>query len=108
MPLNEDVVDSVANTNFKNIADAGGFYSGLAMQNAVNHQQSMQQIQLAATGQIVKRLNEVDVTEALSILTTTRGAETLPAEIIQLMSALNANQQGTKSAQTTPPPTAGQ
>ena len=52
MPLAQEFIDSVANSNLKNVADAPAYYSGLAMGNAVAHQQSMQNIQLAAVGKV--------------------------------------------------------
>ena len=75
------------------------------MGNATAHQQSMQQVQLAATGAIVKKLTEIDVAEAVSILKASSGNE-VASNLAQLLSALGAGQQATKSAQTTPPVTA--
>ena len=105
MVLAPEFVESVANANLKNVAEAPAFYSALAMGNATAHQQSMQQVQLAATGAIVKKLTEIDVAEAVSILKASSGNE-VASNLAQLLSALGAGQQATKSAQTTPPVTA--
>lgn len=100
--MSSEIIESVANANLKNVAEAPAFYSGLAMGNAVAHQQSMQQIQLAATGSIVKALTEIDPTEAVSVLKATTGNEVAGA-ITALQSALASAQQQVKTAQTTPP-----
>ena len=105
MPLNDTVVDAVAGSNFKNLGEAPAFYSALAMGNAVAHQQQMQTIQAAAVGSVIKSLTEVDPAEAVSLLKATSGNE-VASTFAQLLSALGAGQQATKSAQTTPPPTA--
>lgn len=105
MALAPEIVESVANANLKNVAEAPAFYSGIAMGNAVSHQQAMQQITLAATGAIVKQLTEVDPAEAVAVLKATSGNE-VAATLAQLLAALGSGQQATKAAQTTPPPTA--
>ena len=104
MPVNELIVDSVASANLKNLGDSPAFYTGLAMGNAVNHQQAMQQVQLAATGSIVKSLTEMDPAQAVSVLKATSGNE-VASQIAALAAALSGNQQGAKTAQTTPPVT---
>lgn len=104
MPIPEQIVDAVASTNLKNVGEAPAFYSGLAMGNAVSHQNAMQQISLAATGAIVKQLTEVDPAEAVAVLKATSGNE-VATSMAQLLAALNSGQQGTKAAQTTPPVT---
>jgi hypothetical protein len=86
MPVNEQVVDAVTGTNFKAIAEAGAIATNLSVQNAVAHQQAMNQISAAATGKIVELLVSTDVSESLAL------------------TALG--QQAAKIAQTTPPPTA--
>lgn len=104
MPLAPEIVESVADANLKNVAEAPAFYSALAMGNATAHQQAMQQIQLAAVGAIVKGLTEVDPTEAVATLKATSGNE-VASTLAQLLAALGSGQQATKAAQTTPPPT---
>ncbi len=104
MPLSPEIVESVANTNLKNVGEAPAFYSGLAMGNAVAHQQGLQLVQQAAIGSIVKKLTEIDAAEAVSVLKATSGNE-VATTMTQLLAALNSGQQGVKSAQTTPPVT---
>jgi len=106
MPVNEQVVDSVTIANVKTIAEMGAAASGIAMQNAVSHQQAMNQIQLAAVGAIVKGMTEIDPAQAVSILKATSGNE-VAATIAQLAAALGGSQQAVKAAQTTPPVTGG-
>lgn len=101
-PLEESVLASVSNANFKNLGDAPAFYTALAMGNAVSHQQAMQQVQIAATGQIIKNLSEVDPTEAIAVLKATSGND-LAQQISALTSALSQAQQASKTAGQTPP-----
>lgn len=86
MPADPTTVDTINIGNLKTIAEAGSHSMGLAMQNAVSHQQAMNAVGVAGVGAMVKRLVEVDVNEAASI-----------APLLQQMA---------KVAQTTPPPTA--
>jgi hypothetical protein len=104
MPLAQEFVESVANSNLKNVADAPAYYSGLAMGNAVAHQQSMQNIQLAAVGKIVKYLTEANAEESMAVLKMMSGND--PAsQIANLMAALSSGQQQSKVAGNTPPVT---
>ena len=104
MPLPQEVIDSVASTNFKNLGEAGAFYAALAMGNAVSNQQAMDQVRLAAIGSIVKSLTEVDPTEAVSMLKATTGND-LAQAISALQAAISSSQMQAKTAQTTPPTT---
>ena len=106
MPIIDMMAEATAATNIKNVAEAPAFYSGLAMGNAVAHQQAMQQVQIAATGAIVKGLTEIDPTEAVSALKATSGNE-VAGTIAAILGALGSGQQSAKVAQTTPPPTGG-
>ena len=104
MALDPGMLDSVANANLKNVAEAPAFYSGLAMGNAVAHQQAMQQIQIAATGSIVKYLTESDPNEAVSVLKTVSGND-LGGALASILASLAAGQAAVKAGQTTPPVT---
>lgn len=84
--VNEQAVDAVTINNVKTLGESVAFHTHMSMGNAVSGQNAMQQVTLAAVGNIVKRLTEADMPEALAL------------------SVLG--QQGTKVAQTTPPPTA--
>ena len=55
--------ESVAATNLKVLGDTPAFYSGMAMANAIAHQQSMQQIQLAVTGKVAEMIIAVSPSE---------------------------------------------
>jgi hypothetical protein len=78
MPLPEDVVQSVASTNFKSLGDGPSFYHNLAMSNSVNQQnlaaqnaiaqqQALGTVLTTAVGKIVKSLTEADAEEAVSL-----------------------------------------
>lgn len=68
MAVNEGILDSVSHANTKTIAEAAAHSMALAMQNAVANQDAMNQVRLAAAGNIAKRMTEVDPTEALAVL----------------------------------------
>ena len=101
----EEIIDSVAISNLKTVAEVASHSMGLAMQNAVAHQNRLNIVAEAAIGNITKNLTEADPIEAVSILKTLSGND-LAQQLAQLLSALASNQQGAKTAQTTPPPTA--
>lgn len=104
MALSPEIVESVANTNLKNLGEAPAFHAAISMGNAVAHQQAMQQIQLAAVGSIVKSLTEVDPTEAVAVLKATSGNE-VASQLSALLAALASGQQSSKTAGNTPPVT---
>ena len=117
MPLPEDVVSSVASTNFKSLGDGPSFYHNLAMSNAVNQQnltaqnaiaqqQALGTVLTTAVGKIVKSLTEADAEEAISLNKVLSGDD-VAAKISSLIGALGFSQVKTKTAQTTPPATAG-
>ena len=105
MALAPEIIEATANANLKNVGEAPAFYASLAMGNAVSHQQSMNQVALAATGNIVKYLTEADPAQAASILKTLSTGGELPQIIAALSAVLSGGQQGAKTAQTTPPTT---
>lgn len=105
MATPEGIYDAVAVENVKVGAGGPAFWGNQMMANAIANQQAMQAIMQASVGQIVKKLTEVDVGEAVSILKATTGNEVASA-ISALQAALASAQQGAKVAQTTPPPTA--
>lgn len=106
MPVNETIVDTISIDNVKTIAEMGAQAAGLSMQNAVAHQQAMQQLQIAAVGSIVKNITEMDPAQAVSILKATSGNE-VASQIAALAAAIGGGQQVVKGAQTTPPVTGG-
>ena len=65
--VNPQVVDSVTMTNVKAIAEANAVAMNLATGNLVSHQNRLQLIAEAATGQIIKRLTETDVSESIGL-----------------------------------------
>ncbi len=103
MPADQGIIDSVANANVKTVGDGPAFYTNLSYGNAVAHQQAMQQVQLAATGSIVKALTEMDIGQAVAVLKAAGGLD--PTAMAGLMGALSGGQIMTKEAQTTPPVT---
>lgn len=113
--VNEQVTDAVTQSNVKTIAEAPAesqallskmmaSAAGLAMQNAVAHQQQMNAISQAATTVAVNKLLNMDPSEALSLVKANSGND-VAQQMQQLLAALNSGQQGVKSAQTTPPVT---
>ena len=104
MPVDQGIVDSVATANMKTGAEMGSHSLGLAMENAVAHQQAMFQIRELAIGNLAKAMTEIDTEQAVSMLKATSGNE-VAAQIASLAAALASGQQQTKAAQTTPPVT---
>jgi Lon protease-like protein len=104
MAADQGVIDSVSNVNTKNLGDAAAFAMGLAYGDAVAHQRAMNSIREASVGAVVKSLVQVDPIESTSVNKLLTGND-LASQIAALLAALNANQQGVKSAGTTPPVT---
>jgi len=109
--LESNIVDAVANANFKNIAEAGAFYASLSMRDAVESQRRMSSISDQATGQLLKSYNEMVASEALALVKANTGFDRasqthdLAWTLGQLGAALGAIQQMAKTAGTTPPVT---
>ena len=109
--LESNIVDAVANSNFKNIAEAGAFYASLSMRDATESQRRMSAIADQATGQLLKSYNEMDSSEALALVKANTGFDRasqvhdLASTLGQLGAALGSIQQMIKTAQTTPPVT---
>jgi len=109
--LEPAVVDSVANANFKNIAEAGAFYASLSMRDAVESQRRMSSLADNATGQLMKNYNEMDAAQALALVKANTGYDLasqthdLSKLINELASALANVQMLAKIAQTTRPET---
>ncbi len=109
------IVDTVSLTNVKTIGEVLAQATGLAVQNAVANQQRQQdnatasgqrmnEIANQATGVLLKRIAEVDVTEAAATRMASQSGD-LPALLVNLNSAIAAIQQAVKGAITTPPTT---
>lgn len=111
--LESGVVDSVANANFKNIAEAGAFYASLSMRDAIESQRRMSSLADNATGQLLKNYNEMDASQALALVKANTGfdrasqSHDLAKVIGELSSALANVQILTKLAQTVRPETGG-
>ena len=109
--LESAVVDAVVNANFKNIADAGAFYASLSMRDAVESQRRMQELGNSATGNLLKQYNEMDASEALSLVKANTGFDRASqthdvSKVVNELSAAVANAQIlTKLAQSTRPET---
>lgn len=97
MPVNEQVVDSVASANMKTLGDGPAFFQNQAFANAIAHQNRM------------NILAETAVASAVRSVATTPSEESqadLPSLLSALLAALGSSQQAAKVAQSTPPETA--
>ena len=109
--LESSVVDSVSNANFKNIAEAGAFYSGLSMRDAIESQRRMSVIADQATGVLLKQYNEMDGSQALALVKANTGYDKASQihDIARTLESLSASLAGIqmmiKTAQTTNPQT---
>lgn len=105
MALNETIIDDVANSNFKVIANAtasGVAQAGsIAALNAASHQHALNLIQSSFLAEAIMPRAGVDISEAVG---TKKVAEAdLARTVDELGSAIAALQQIIKTAQTTPP-----
>lgn len=103
MPLNESVVESVVNSNFKNIAEMGAITAGVASQNLVSHTRTMDGLREAFIAESTLQRAGADPAEALSqtrIISADQGKV-----MAELGAAVAALQQIVKTAQSTPPVT---
>ena len=107
MALDTGIVDSVANSNFKTLAEAAtvGLAQAQAVsaQNLASHQQRLQLLAESSMGQILNRMNALDPEEAASI------SKVEKSDLSKIISALGSQiaglQQMLKGAQTTLPET---
>jgi len=100
--LDPTVVDSVSATNFKVVADGPAFYTGLAMGNAVSHQNRLNQLAETALAASVKMILSVTPEQSVADQKILSGND-LASQLAALLAALGAGQQASKVAQTTPP-----
>lgn len=107
MALDPGIIDAVANSNFKNIAEAASVGLAQAMaiqaQNLASHQQRIQVIAEASLSQQLNRMNALDPEEAASISKVEKSDTA--KQISELGSQIAALQQMLKGAQTTLPET---
>ena len=96
MPLDQGVIDSVTNANFKSLAE-------MQMVNALESQNRLRGIFEASTGQILNLMNSLDPQEAASISGVVNSD--LANKISELGAAIASIQQNMKGAQTTLPET---
>ena len=96
--LDEGVISSVINSNFKSLAE-------LVATNAVGHQHRLQIIAETALTKSIEAIHGTSVAEGLGISAAQRGD--LAKQLTDLGAAVAAIQQQMKGAQTTPPPTTG-
>jgi hypothetical protein len=96
MALDQGILDSVTNTNFKAIAE-------MQTVNALGHQNRMNAIFESSIGQIVNKMNTLDPTESAAISGVVKSD--LSKDIAALGAAVAGLQQLLKGAQTTLPET---
>ena len=81
MPLDESIVSSVANSNFKVISE-------LSVQNAISNQQAMNLLQQKAIAKSLEAMDETSVLEGLGSAAAQRGD--LAKVIVDLAAAFAA------------------
>jgi len=96
MALNADIIEAVANYNFKSNAER-------ATQNADAHQNRLQLLAEASLAQQLNKMNSLDPTEAAAISGVV--SSDLAEKIGELAASVAAGQQLMKGAQTTLPET---
>lgn len=107
MPLDPTIVDDVANSNFKVVANsvASGIAQAgsLAALNAASHQHALNLISQAFLAEAIMPRAGVDIAESVGVKKVAEAD--LSRSIDELGSAIAALQQIVKGAQTTPPVT---
>ena len=91
MAIDQGVLDSVTNANFKTLAEQ-------VASNAASHQNRLQLVAESSLGQVLNRMNALDPEEAASIAMVN-------GKIAELGAAVAGVQQMMKGAQTTLPET---
>lgn len=96
MALDQGVLDAVTNSNFKSVAEMGTL-------NALSHQNRLNLIAEASLGQILEKLNTLDVAQAAGLTPVMSGD--MGEKLGELSAAVANAQQLMKGAQTTLPET---
>lgn len=96
MPLDESILASVANANFKSMAE-------FSVQNLLSHQARLQILAEKALSKSLESMDTTDVPEGLGIAAAQRGD--LSKVLADLGGTVASLQQMVKTAQTTPPVT---
>lgn len=96
MPLDQGVLDAVTNANFKSVAEMGTLA-------ALGHANRLNLIAESSLGQILEKLNVLDVAQAAGVTATMSGD--LGEKLGELSAAVANAQQLMKGAQTTLPET---
>lgn len=96
MPLDESILASVANANFKSMAE-------FSTQNLLSHQNRLQILAEKALAKSLESMDTTDVPEGLGVAAAQRGD--LAKAMADLGAAVSSIQQLVKGAQTTPPVT---
>lgn len=120
MALEPNVVDAVTNNNFKSLGEGASFYANLAMKQAVDAEayrtaaaQRREAAADAAHAAQLQKFVEVGVQEAVAENKVATGVDVtsqghlLANTMSQLAATLGQIQQLIKTAQSTPPETAG-
>lgn len=107
MALDQGVIDSVTNANFKTVAEAASVGLAQAMavqaQNLASHQQRLNLLAESSLAQMLNKMNALDPEEAASISKVEKSD--LGKIISELGSQIAGLQQMLKGAQTTLPET---
>lgn len=101
MAESDKVRDAVADVDLKNLGEQPAFYAGLAFKGAVAHSNAMDLIRESATAAALRKITEVDVAEAISIIKATTGSDSASL-LANLLAAGAFGQQAVKAATTTP------
>lgn len=72
----DTIRDGVADVNVKNLGDQPAFYAGLLMKDAAAHARAMEIIRESGVAAAIRKITEVDVTEAIAIVKATTGSDT--------------------------------
>lgn len=102
MTMPDDVITSVAATNFSVLAESAAFAMGLAYQDSVDSQRNGRTVANAATAAAVKALVQPNIEESVAVSKMATGND-LSAQIMQLVAAISSSSQQAKIVYATPP-----
>jgi len=105
MAIDQGVLDSVASSNFKTLADGPAFYTNQMYADSVSNQRNVNAIREASLSAALHKFASYDIQEGVAINKMGTGND-LGAQVSALGNVVASLQQSIKGAQSTPPETA--
>ena len=100
--VNEQITDTISQTNMKSLGESGAFAMGLSFQDSVESRRVFNGLQNMAAGNLMRRMSELTIADAAAGKMIGQAGE-LPPLLARLEAAIATNQQTAKTAANTPP-----